>query len=90
MYKRLGVYNINSEITCGDLVSEQNFQRLNQLLLLNKAVPTSYLQFVSLFSSAKEDEGELEVDEEELEKDEGELEEEERELEENEVVLEDC
>ena len=74
--KGLEFCNINSELTCGDLISERNVQLLDQLSLFNKAVPTRHLQFVSSFSSAKEDKGELEEDK--------------RELEENEVALEDC
>ena len=72
------MYNINSELTCGDLVLEKNFQHINQLSLFDKVVPTCtrQLQSVSSFSSAKENDGELEEDMGELE--------------ENEVVLEDC
>ena len=53
----------NSELTCNDLVSKQNFQHLDRSSLFNKVVPTWHLQFVSLFSSSKEDEGELEENE---------------------------
>ena len=60
MYKGLGVLNTNSELTFGDLVSEQNFQHLDQLLLFDKVVPIWHLQSISSFSSAKEDEEELE------------------------------
>ena len=55
----------------------------DQPSLYGKVVGTRHLQFVSSFSSAKEDEGELEEDEREVEEDEGELEQ-------NQVVLEDC
>ena len=45
------------------MVSEQNFQHLDQPLLFNKVALTWHLLFVSLFSSSKADEGELEENE---------------------------
>ena len=39
--KGLEFDDINSELACGDLVSEQNFQHLDQLGPFDKAVPTT-------------------------------------------------
>ena len=74
MYKGLGVYNVNSELTCSDLVSNQNFQHGDELSLFDKAVPTLHVQFISLLSSSKVDKGKLEEDEGELEENEAVLE----------------
>ena len=72
MYKGLRVFNINSEVTCIDLVSERNFQHLgppswSAVALQRNGIPTHHLQFVTSFSSAKEDEEELKEDDENLE-----------------------
>ena len=63
MYKGLGVVSYHSELTCGDLVLEQNSQHLDQPSLFDKVTPTRCLQSVSSFPSAKEDEEELEENE---------------------------
>ena len=74
--KALEFYNINSELTCSDLISEQNFQHFEQPSFLTKHYLHGTSNPFPCFLLPRRTKGELEEDEGDFE--------------ENKVVLEDC